>query len=102
MTADQRFVHEKLIPLFEVKCTKCHGEKKDKGDLRLHTVEMIKASFEEEVIVPGNPEDSWLYDSLITDDEDSVMPPPKEKNPMTKEEIEMIRKWIADGAKGLE
>jgi uncharacterized membrane protein len=102
MTADQRFVHEKLIPLFEAKCTKCHGEKKDKGDLRLHTVEMIKASFEEEVIVPGNPEDSWLYDSLITDDEDSVMPPPKEKNPMTKEEIEMIRKWIADGAKGLE
>ena len=102
MTADQKFVHEKLIPLFEAKCTKCHGEKKDKGDLRLHTVEMIKASFEAEVVVPGNPDDSWLYDSLITDDEDSIMPPPKEKNPMTKEEIEMIRKWIADGAKGLE
>ena len=102
MNPDQRFIHEKLIPLFEAKCTKCHGEKKDKGDLRLHTVEMIKASFAADVIVPGNLEDSWLYDSITTDDEDSIMPPPKEKNPLTKEEIELIRKWIADGAKGLE
>ena len=102
MTVDQRFVHEKIIPFFEAKCTKCHGDEKDKGDVRLHTVEVIKATFEDELIVPGNPEDSWLYDSLITDDEDSLMPPPKEKNPATKEEIAMIKKWIADGAKGLD
>ncbi|WDE96390.1 hypothetical protein PQO03_00210 [Lentisphaera profundi] len=102
LSVEQRFVHEKILPFFEAKCTKCHGEKKDKGDLRLHTIEMIKASFEEEVIIPGNPEDSWLYDSLITDDEDSLMPPPKEKNPVTKEEIAMIKEWIKNGAKGLE
>ena len=102
MTADQKFVHETVIPFFEAKCTKCHGEKKDKGDVRLHTVEVIKATFEDELIVPGKPEDSWLYDSLVTDDEDALMPPPKEKNPATKEEIAMIKKWIADGAKGLD
>ena len=100
--SDKEFFHSKIMPIFEAKCYKCHGEEKDKGDLRLHTVEFIKASFEEEVIVPGDLDKSSMHYTITTDDEDDVMPPLKAKNPLTDEEIKLINEWIKNGAKGLE
>ena len=59
-------------------------------------------------IVPGKPDESLMYTLLkgpvTTPDGDEVEPMPKpgpgrEFTPLSAERIEVIRRWIADGAK---
>ncbi|MCM8535692.1 MAG: PSD1 and planctomycete cytochrome C domain-containing protein [Lentisphaeraceae bacterium] len=85
-----------IKPIFEAKCTKCHGAKKDKGGLALHSRRHAFSDPNGEVILaPGKPEDSLLYRKLVTEDEDEYMPP---KGPLAKEQIELIKQWISEGA----
>ena len=49
-------------------------------------------------IKPGNPSDSEIYEKITETDPEKVMPPPP-KNPLTAEQIDMIYKWILQGAK---
>jgi hypothetical protein len=50
--------------------------------------------------LPGHPDDSEVYYSLVLPlTDESHMPPTKlDKTPLTKEESETIRQWIAEGA----
>lgn len=48
-------------------------------------------------VVPGNIDESVLYDRIATDDEDSRMPPGP-RPPLTIGEFETVRKWIEAGA----
>ena len=79
--------------VFEARCIDCHGSKKQKGDLRLDSQEAAFA----EVIKPGKSGDSKLYKhiSLPADHED-IMPP--KGDPLTKEQITLIKQWIDEGA----
>jgi hypothetical protein len=47
-------------------------------------------------VVPGNPDESELIYRLTTDDKGEVMPP--KGHGFTDEQVEMTRRWIADGA----
>lgn len=48
---------------------------------------------------PGNPTDSYLYMKIIGDERISGQRMPRNGPPyLTDEQIESIRKWIADGA----
>ena len=50
-----------------------------------------------EVIVPGDPDDSLLYELItLPADDDDVMP--AEGKPLTKAETDLIRDWIKEGA----
>lgn len=49
-------------------------------------------------IKPGNPSDSEIYEKITETDPEKVMPPPP-RNPLTAEQIDMIYKWILQGAK---
>jgi len=79
--------------VLEARCIDCHGPKKQKADLRLDKREEALA----EVIQPGKSGESELYKhiSLPADHED-IMPP--KGDPLTKEQIEAIKKWIDEGA----
>ena len=79
--------------VLEARCIECHGPKKQKGDLRLDKKETALA----EVIQAGKSGESELYKhiSLPADHED-IMPP--KGDPLTKEQIEVIKKWIDEGA----
>ena len=79
--------------IFEARCIDCHGPKKQKGDLRLDKKEAALA----EVIQPGNSGESELAKliSLPADHEDIM---PNKGEPLTKEQIEVIKKWIDEGA----
>jgi len=59
----------------------------------------LKEDPSKHVIVPGDPMQSALYARLITTDTAEVMPPPSSNLSLTKNEIEIIKKWIAQGAK---
>ncbi|HCN78008.1 MAG TPA: hypothetical protein DIT13_12545, partial [Verrucomicrobiales bacterium] len=89
------FSHE-ILPLLSENCLSCHGpdEAQRKADLRLDTREGAL-----EVIVPGRPAESSLLERIVSKDADEVMPPPKShKPPLTAEQAELLRRWIAEGA----
>src|SRR5947207_4780343 len=49
--------------------------------------------------VPGDPEKSELITRLTAKDEDDVMPPPKSGKKLTAAQIDLLRRWVAEGAK---
>ncbi len=92
-----------IKPIFEKSCTKCHGAEKQKGKLRLDSLEAALKGGEDKVIEPGKSADSMLVHNVAhIGDEDLYMPPPDNKDkipPLTKEQIGLIRAWIDQGAK---
>ncbi len=91
---------EHIRPLLEANCFKCHGEKKQKSKLRLDTPGHIRKGGEsgEPVFVAGKRAESHLFKLVSRVDPDEAMPP-KEKDQLSKEEIEKIGLWIDQGAK---
>lgn len=80
------------------KCYSCHGEKQNKGELSLHTQEAIEAGGENgAVLIPGNTEESKIYQYLILPEDDDLHMPPKDKTQLEKHEIEIIRAWVEKG-----
>ena len=92
-------------PILSDRCFKCHGPDANKrqANLRLDTEEGAFAALKDDpskhVIVPGDPMQSALYARLINPDTAEVMPPPSSNLSLTKNEIEIIKRWIAQGAK---
>jgi len=94
------FVNQ-VQPILEQNCLSCHYEKKDKGKVRLDTKEF--AFEDEEVLSPGNPDDSSLYWTTTLDiDEDEIMPPQDKKErdpyPLSIVDQEILKNWILQGA----
>jgi len=92
-----------IRPLLTDKCFACHGpSKKDReGELRLDTKKGAFGVGEsgEKAIVPGKPAESELYKRLVTTDKDEHMPPADSKKTLTPAQIELFKRWIAQGAK---
>ncbi len=86
-----------IRPLLTKHCGACHGadSKARKADLRLDTKEGL---LHPEVVVPGEVEKSALLDRLVSKDPEEVMPPPDKGDPLTAEEVELIRRWVKEGA----
>ncbi len=94
-----------IRPILSDKCFKCHGpdEKKRISGYRLDTEEgafaMLKDQTGKYGIVAGHPQKSDVFLRMTSTDPDYMMPPPEENLALTKEEIEIIGKWIKQGAK---
>jgi len=97
-----------IAPLLKVRCHKCHGPRKSKGDLRLDTVEFLLAGGENGPVIasmadgsnasPPAPEDSELFARLLLPLEDDDHMPPESKTQLTAAEIELMRAWLAAAA----
>ena len=86
--------------IFERNCYKCHGATKQKGGYRLDEQHSINLGGKSKLpaIVPGNVEQSELmYRMLLPHDDDDAMPP-EEKDPVSSEDIDLVRQWIEAGA----
>ena len=86
--------------IFERNCYKCHGATKQKGGYRLDEQHSINLGGKSKLpaIVPGNVEQSELmYRMLLPHDDDDAMPP-EEKDPVSPEDIDLVRQWIEAGA----
>src|SRR3954466_6401600 len=87
-----------IRPILADKCYACHGPDSGtrKADLRLDT----EAGSHESAIVAGDPDSSELVRRVSSNDPEERMPPAAAKKPpLTKEQIELVRKWIKAGAK---
>ncbi len=84
-----------VAPIFQQHCVHCHNESKTSGDLSLSQSKGLR---ELDLIVPGKPAESSLLDAIIAEEgEASSMP--EEGTPLTLKQVEVIRQWIAEGAK---
>lgn len=86
-----------IRPILSEHCFLCHGPDAGtrKQQLRLDLEEGAKAK----VVVPGKPEASDLIERVTSADEDEVMPPPKTGKKLKLDQIGLLRRWIAEGAK---
>jgi hypothetical protein len=88
-----------VAPIFKENCFACHDAKKRKGKLDMTTYENLrKGGDNEDPIVPAKPAESLLYE-LITTTTAKRMPPKESGDPLTKEKIAIIERWIKEGAK---
>ena len=85
--------------ILEQNCFRCHGSKKKKGglDLSERQTALIGGESELPAIIPEDPMGSEIMARIISEDEDLIMPPSGDH--LSKEEIDLIGKWIQQGAK---
>ena len=90
-----------MKPIFQKACVKCHGPEKQKANLRLDSLAAaLKGSDNGPVIVPADSAKSKLVHNIARlGVEDDYMPPPGKGDPLTKEQIGLVRAWIDQGAK---
>lgn len=101
--ADERVdFNREIRPILSNRCFTCHGP--DEGTLesglRLDQFKSATAEADsgERAIVPGNPEASELLRRVAHDDESMRMPPLGKGEALTASELELLRRWIEQGA----
>ncbi len=91
-----------IRPILSENCYKCHGPdaNKLKAGLRFDLKESAfgKAKSGEIAVVPGAPQKSEMIRRLTTTDPDDVMPPTKENKALQPQQIELLKRWIKEGA----
>ena len=96
------FVKE-VYPIFKESCISCHGPEKQKGKYRMDSKEgAFKDSDYGPTIVPGKSAESSMIHMVCNLIDEMLMPPPSDKpgksEPLTKEQIGILRAWIDQGA----
>ncbi len=85
-------------PILSDNCFRCHGPelKSRKAKLRLDVREV---ALEKKAFAPGLPDESEMIRRLITTNADDHMPPAVMHKTVTPAQIDLLRRWIAEGAK---
>lgn len=91
-----------IKPILADACFHCHGPDPGsrKASLRLDTREGFFAPRDGDAptVIAGSPDKSGLYQRLITTDEDDHMPPKESHKDLKPEQIDLIKRWIEQGA----
>lgn len=101
-----------IRPILADACFKCHGPDpgERKAELRLDLREALFGPIHEtsssgrdlplpeRVVEPGRPDRSELARRVSSADPDEHMPPPDAARQLTVSEVELLRRWIAEGA----
>ena len=91
---------KEVVPIFQLRCAKCHGKRRTEGELDLRTLaSRMKGGKSGPALVPGKPDESLLFQRITKGE----MPPPdllfeSQVRPPNEAEVEILRKWIAGGA----
>ena len=84
-------------PILEATCVECHGPDKVKARLRMDSIAALQQGGKSgALVVPGDPETSLMMRRVLgLDDEDQM---PLDNDPLTPAQLEILRRWIAEGA----
>ena len=103
--SDQLSYNFHIRPILSDKCFACHGPDANKreADLRLDTEDgafkALKESPGKFALTAGDPALSEVYHRIISEDPGELMPPPESNLSLSGDEIDLIKKWIEQGAK---
>ena len=86
-----------IRPILSDNCFQCHGpdEEHREADLRLDDEEAAH----QHAVIPGNPSESEFIVRITSDDADLKMPPADSGKSLTPKDVDLLRRWIAAGAK---
>ncbi|MCS4433087.1 PSD1 and planctomycete cytochrome C domain-containing protein [Aquiflexum gelatinilyticum] len=93
-----------IRPILSDKCFACHGPdaNKQEAGLRLDLPETAYAALKESpgkyAIIPNDLNGSQLYHRIVSTDPNELMPPPESNLSLTESEIDLIKRWIEQGA----
>lgn len=93
---------KKIRPIFQANCQGCHQPAKAKGDYVMTDFARLLAGGEDsakegtKAVVPKDPDKSLLVHQITPEKGEAEMPP--KRAPLHDFEIQLIRKWIAEGA----
>jgi hypothetical protein len=88
-----------VAPILKENCFACHDAKRKKGKLEITSYESLrKGGSHDEPIVPGDSHASLIIERLESAGADR-MPPKDVGDPLPKEKIAVIARWIDEGAK---
>ncbi len=85
-------------PIFQAHCQGCHQPAKPLGEFVMTAFDALVKGGESTLpaIVPGEPDESYLVDQITPADGKAEMP--KDKDPLTADQVAKIRQWISEGA----
>ncbi len=91
---EQISFHRDIRPILSAACFKCHGfdEQSRQAELRLDV-----ANGASQVMNSDSPDDNLLWQRIIAQEEDVVMPPANENRQLTDNEKDLLRHWIEQG-----
>src|SRR4051794_2834084 len=83
-------------PILSDACFSCHGpdKAKRKADVHFDTEDGARPA-----IAAGKPDESELIRRITSTDPKKRMPPPSAAAALKPEQVETLRRWVADGAK---
>ena len=80
-----------VLPIFEAKCLRCHGAQRRGGKLDMRSMEaLLTGGVSGPALKKGNSKKSLLIELIHFNE----MPPKKETPRVTREELDLLRKWI--------
>ncbi len=99
LTADPVDYNAEIKPIINQKCISCHGGVKKKGGFSLLFREeaLSPTASGKPAIIPGDAKNSDMIRRLHHKDPEERMPYKEE--PLSKQEIELLTRWIDEGAK---
>jgi mono/diheme cytochrome c family protein len=90
-----------IKPVLKARCYACHGALKQEAGLRVDRGESIRQGGDSgAAVTAGQPDESLLVERVSANEAGERMPP--EGEPLSAEQIEVLRAWIRDGAKSPE
>ncbi|MCH2202257.1 MAG: DUF1553 domain-containing protein [Fuerstiella sp.] len=100
-TSDQVEFNRDVRPILSLACVQCHGPdvNRNQANLRLdRPAELFAERNGKRVLVAGSASESELFRRITSNNPDQHMPPADSGHVLTTEQIELIRKWIDQGA----
>jgi hypothetical protein len=102
MAAEPVSFAREILPILSANCFTCHGPDNAarKGGLRLDqrdaAIKQLKSGFA--AFVPGKVNESEAMSRILSNDPGEKMPPPETGKTLTTKEIDLLRRWIENGA----
>lgn len=94
------YFEQDVLPILQSSCgySGCHDAATAEEGIVLVSYASMMNSEESNLVVPGQPQNSELYEVLVKDNPDKLMPPPGEGGPLSQEQIDLIWTWLEQGA----
>jgi hypothetical protein len=89
-----------IRPILSNTCYTCHGPDANKRatELRFDVETSLFGDHDEPVVVRGKPAESALIARITSGDPDYRMPPVDEKQQLSEEQIDLLKRWVEQGA----
>ena len=86
------FAHQ-ILPIFRNRCAECHTNGVYQGAFSIETGDAVRSAG---AIVPGDADSSELFARITSGEKDYRMPPTGDA--LSTEQVELVRRWINEGA----